>query len=452
MRRKAERQLSQLNEEGATLSSRVVDAQAKEIDVKKNANSPDPDTSFQERLNAADARVKATLARRKQIKDEIATTDTAKAGLTIKVDISKKRSVDFASAATTARENLDKASDEVKKATEKQEGCVKKMKTAKSMLEFAKLNNLGVKPGVCCQQANKDRNQACLKCRCTDAKALQEANAHCTACKPGHIHLLDVTGAGVCQEWDTLKELYNDQSKVRTACPLHPHQISKFLIPGEGFACYRWGWFKERLLAATNGLNSPVHVRPLCKVMKQTVCSKAGASTSAPTKLSRACSVKKSATCAEVWIEADSFGKYFAALDRVLKEAAAAAQRADQAATAPASSAPATANATALQQAFQGSGGRRLLEDPSAQQAATEKAQQEAKEAQAVEQQKAFVKSKCEALGGTMRTMSRGGKFYCSVGCNPEERVVREMLALEGSKWTTDWRSGNWCEPMAAIL
>ena len=207
-------------------------------------------------------------------------------------------------------------------------------------------------------------------------------------------------------------------------------------------------------MAATNGLNTPVWVRPLCKVMKQTVCSKEQASTTATTKMSRSCTVKKSATCAEVWIESGSFEEYFKALDKVLKAAAAAAKLAAQAAAEaqPSTSAtPAAANATALRQAFQAAGGRRLLQQDSSH-TRTAVVAKEAEEALRENKSIAFVKSKCKAIGGTVRTMSEHGRAYCSVGCNPSDRVVREMLALQGSKWTTDWRSGNWCEPAGAAL
>lgn len=445
---KGDQLLTKKSEEAAALSKLAVEAKTKEARIKSASATDKPE--MQMAFNEADELVKKSMAKRTKILNDIKVTETAKAAQTVTVGALKKKKDDYDGLAKADQTSVKDAKMDLEDTQEKAAAAAKNVTTQKSMLEFAKMNNLGLKPGVCCQQVNKAENQPCLKCRCSDPKQLQEANAHCTSCKPGEIHLLDVTGVGTCREWETKKELFNDKSEVNTACPLYPYQITKLNTPGEGFACYRWGWFKELLMAAKNGLDSQVYVRPVCKVMKQTVCSKEDASTKHPTKMSRACSVKKSAQCSEVWIESKSFANYFKALDEVLRVAAASATLAAQAAAQSTPKVAAPANATALQQAFQGSGGeRRLLQHPVNE---TEVAAKEAQEALVKEQTNAFVKSKCANIGGTVRTMSKGKTIYCSVGCNPENKVVREMLALQGSKWTTDWRAGNWCEGVAAAL
>merc|ERR1711998_782710 len=135
------------------------------------------------------------------------------------------------------------------------------------MVAFARLHSLGLKPGVCCKQSNMKENMACLTCRCDDDEETRENNGHCTSCEPGQIFLQDVTGIGTCQEWDEWKHVYSESSKSKIACPLYPYHITKLQVPSEGFACYQWGWFKERIVAAANPYNVKVHVRPLCKAM-----------------------------------------------------------------------------------------------------------------------------------------------------------------------------------------
>jgi len=255
--------------------------------------------------------------------------------------------------------------------------------------------------------------------------------------------------------------------------------------PNEAFACYRWGWFKERILAPANQLEVEMFVRPICKAMKQSVCGPEQPASSSPELFSRHCTVSKSAKCSELWIESNSIIEYFKTMNKVIKDAATPPKRSQTAkakgendqdededgnnAEQEESNMPPTAPATSmadLGEAVDGPSGADVSGENSdsesselaltasrAEPVDSEKGLKElSQKAEMKKQNTIFIEGKCRAMGGTVRSMTDSEGVYCAVDCNPEDPTLREMLALPGTKWDTSWRSGNWCEPTTATI
>jgi len=399
--------------------------------------------------------------------------EKAQAAVTANVDLSQAKSSE-ASARTDNKGDekkfVDPGQSELYAATKMEQAATQSVKDHYKLLEFTKLHNLGLEPGTCCKEVNANENNACLNCRCSDPHFVREANAHCTSCRPGDIFLKDVTGVGACQDWDNLKRLDNDASFTRTACPLHPYQMTKLSIPTAGFACYRWGYFKEKILAASNGL-STIEVKPVCKAMKQTVCGPEENSATNTNVLSRSCQVKKSSMCHEVWIEQNSFSNYFKKLNEVLHHMGARPPPKPVLTPEEQETAEEPVNTPEEQEtAEEPVRSRRLLQlvvaepdDTNVETAAVDAlAADDAAEAATPSQQTAaaliqaktveWMTGHCKSLGGTMRetNSAAGKKYYCGVNCNPEDRVLREMLGI--GTVPGGWKSATWCESVATSI
>lgn len=414
---------------------------------------------------------KTALQNTEKAKD--AATQKAQSLVTANENMSEaKQSEDTAAAANQAdlKKVTDPGESEVNAAKKIEEAAVKSVNDHHKMLEFTKLHNLGLEPGTCCKEVNANENNACLDCRCSDPHHMREANAHCTSCRPGDIFLKDVTGVGACQDWDNLKRLDNDASFTRTACPLYPYQMTKLSIPTAGFACYRWGYFKERIQAASNGLTT-IEVKPVCKAMKQTVCGPEQNSATNTNVLSRSCQVKKTSMCHEVWITQDSFSKYFKMLSEVLHQNGAApppkpgltrggidnTQEEEKSNPDPANPSSTVGIRRLLQAAVAEPGDTAVEEaavnvlaadDTAAAATTSQQAAKAVTQAKTVE----WMTGHCKSLGGTIReTDSAGGKkYYCGVNCNPEDRVLREMLGI--GTVPGGWKSATWCESVATSI
>jgi len=303
------------------------------------------------------------------------------------------------------------------------------LERATQLLKFAKLSSLGLKPGICCKQVHEGSRLACLTCRCEATAAVREANGHCLSCQPGQIHLQDVNGVGVCREWDKLEQPQKQRSTVRTACPLYPHRITQLQNKHVGFSCYRWGFDKTELLAPQNTLKLDISVRPLCKAKKHTSCGKQAVSAGNKNMLSRSCSVKKSATCVEVWIEFSSIIKYFEG--QAKKSSRSKTQLQEDETEDLGESALITTNRD------------------------SHEAKQKLQTTFANTKARAYAMSKCKQMGGRVRDkVEHQDQFrsLCVVDCNPADPDLRGLLGLPGTKWKTTWRAGDWCQAVVSSI
>jgi len=339
--------------------------------------------------------------------------------------------------------NARKARKELKHLENRHDKTAARVLRDSRMLKFAKLQSLGLKPGVCCKQANSGPNKSCLTCKCdaTVSVSVKDRNAHCLTCRPDHIHLKDVNGMGTCREWKRWKNVKSTRGKTKTQCPLFPGSISKVQNPKIGFAGYRWGWFKPRISPPQNKIKSKVTVIPLCQGMKKVSCS--AVQKIQGKKPSRSCATTKAVTCDEVWVHPNSLVSYF---KRLAKIVAAKAKKAREAAKAAA--AVKTPKAPVIT----------LLEERSHQvePTGTQKDQEDARRARRLRADRVrrktndYVGAKCKALGGKTRVVH--DRIFCAVPCNPESTDLRAMLGLPGTKWKTNWKAGDWCAGVAAML